>query len=256
MVAASGARAQTVTEVKVERVRPQREKHPTFRFLKENRDWLRARLDLLRAKSVERKGGGEEIDPRFLAYQKLLAEARTSLDSVSTAEDLRRRRDLLASINDLGTLESELDMMDRQLAAQRQRLGILQDDFTGRQRTALVVVLSGYPRDIAVSQIAITLDDSSTQTIPITAEQRQALRFGGIVQVFHEFVEPREQIVQVAMIGDVWPSGEKGYVTLEPARDRITFLRLDLSGVRVDRGAAGIQASTWLHDTSLRAGGG
>src|SRR5262245_58388140 len=39
------AAAQTETEVVVERVRPQREKHTTLQFLKQNRDFIRYRYD-------------------------------------------------------------------------------------------------------------------------------------------------------------------------------------------------------------------
>src|SRR6185503_1095785 len=55
-VHAAPASAQTVTEVRVERVRPPREKHATLRFLKDNRDFIRGRFDLLRAEPRDGRG--------------------------------------------------------------------------------------------------------------------------------------------------------------------------------------------------------
>ena len=249
--------AQAAAEVKVERVRPKKEKVATLRFLKENRDFIRARIDLLREKPLGANGIAEQIDSRYLDYPRMLAEIASAKDSVALADDARRRQNLLASITQLGELEADLDQMDRLLAEQRGRLGILEKDFTGNQLTALVVVVSGYPRgDVGVSEIAITLEDGARLSVPLWPEQRQALQRGGVVQVFHGFVEPREQVVEVAITGDRWPSGDSGFVTLDPTRDRLTFLRLDLSEVRPNQGAASIHASTWLHDTKPRSGGG
>lgn len=247
---------QAPTRVKVERVRPRKEKLATLRFLKENRDFIRARFDLLRQKPDGGLGDAGQIDPRFLAYQAMLRGVFAARDSVAAADDSLQRLALLASITDLGRLESQLDVMERLLADQRGRLGILQEDFTGRQQTALVVVLSGYPAGAEVSQVAITLEDGDTLRVPLSAEHRASLQKGGIVQVFHGFVEPREQVVEVAITGDRWPGGDSGFVTLDPARDRLTLLRLDLSSVQADRGAASIEANTWLHDARLHPGDG
>jgi hypothetical protein len=250
------ARAQETQSVTVERVRPTKEKYPTLRFLRENRDFIRARYDLLRQKPGGDEGRAGEIDPRFLAYQEMLRDLFAARDSVSAADDSLARQQLLASITELGKLEDQLDLMDRLLADQRTRLGILQEDFTGRQQTALVVVLSGYPASAAVERVAITLEDGDTLTVPLTDEHREALRKGGVVEIFHGFVEPREQVVEVAITGDRWPAGDTGFVSLDPPRDRLTLLRLDLSSVKPDRGATSIQANTWLHDARLHPGDG
>ncbi len=250
------ARAQATEAITVERVRPTKEKIPTLRFLKENRDFIRARYDLLRQKPDGTLGDAGEIDPRFLAYQEMLRDLLAARDSVSAADDSLARRQLLASISDLGRLEEQLDLMDRLLAGQRTRLGILQEDFTGRQQTALVVVLSGYPAEAEIGQVSITLEDGDTLTVPLSDEHRASLRKGGVVQIFHGFVEPREQVVEVAITGERWPAGDAGYVTIDPARDRMTLLRLDLSSVQPERGAASIQANTWIHDARLHPGDG
>ena len=108
--------------------------------------------------------------------------------------------------------------------------------------------LSGYPRRTALSTVALTLDDGSAVSVPLTDDQRAALQHGGAVQVFHGYVEPREQVVQIALAGVGTAAGDAGYVTLEPARDRLTLLRLDLSAVEAAAGAPGIHATTWLND--------
>ena len=250
------ARAEETVSVTVERVRPKKDKMPTLRFLKENRDFIRARYDLLRQKPGGGSGEAGEIDPRFLAYQEMLRNLFAARDSVGAAGDSLARQQLLASITQLGRLEDQLDLMDRLLAEQRTRLGVLQDDFTGRQRTALVVVLSGYPAAAGVDRVSIKLEDGDTLSVPLTDAHRASLRKGGVVQVFHGFVEPRSQVIEVAIAGDRWPAGDTGFVTLDPARDRLTLLRLDLSTVRPDGGAPSIQANTWLHDAGLHPGDG
>ena len=256
LFATPAARAQEAQSVTVERVKPTKEKYPTLTFLRENRDFIRARYDLLRQKPGGDEGRAGDIDPRFLAYQEMLRDLMSARDSVAAENDSLARQQLLASIADPARLEDQLDLMDRLLADQRTRLGILQDDFTGRQQTALVVVLSGYPASAAVERVAITLEDGDTLTVPLTDEHRASLRKGGVVEIFHGFVEPRAQVVEVAITGDRWPAGDTGFVSLDPPRDRLTLLRLDLTSVKADRGATSIQANTWLHDARLHPGDG
>jgi len=238
------------TEVQVERVRPGREKHPTLRFLKANRDFIRARLDLLREKPGDALAGAEAIDPRFLAYRELMTAALAGADSVQASEDMRSRRTLFASVTELGQLESQLDQLERLLAAQRQRLTALQDDFTGHQRTALAIVARGYPADATLLTVGFALEDGGQVTITLTDAQRAALREGGALELFHGLVEPRDQVVAVSLAGSQWPAGETGFVSLAPPRDRLTFLQLDFSALRAERGAASLSASTWLLDAT------
>ena len=79
----------TVTTLTVERERPVREKLPTLQFLRANRDFIRARFDRLRLESHDAHAGAGDIDPRFLAYRRLLAEIAASKDSVARASDAR-----------------------------------------------------------------------------------------------------------------------------------------------------------------------
>lgn len=236
------------TEVKVERIKPKKEKLATLRFLKENRDFIRARYDQLKETPIAQRAGAEDLDPRFLAYRAMLAQINSAKDSVATIADLHGREELLRSVTQLGDLESQLDLMERLLATQRTRLGVLQADFAGEQRTSLMVVLQGDPAVAALSEVSIQLEDGARLTLPLTPDQHESLRHGGLVEIFHGFVEPREQVVVVTLTGGAWPSGETGYVTLQPTRDRLMLLRLDLTDLRPERGAPSIRAHTWLHD--------
>jgi hypothetical protein len=245
---ATGGPVPGETPVRVERLAPTREKLPTLRFLRENRDFIRAQFDLLRERPGSRGGAAEAIDPRFLDYEKLLAEVRSSDDSLRGAEGERARRQLLESITQLGGIEAQLDLMERLLVDQRTRLATLEDDFTRHQETALMVVVSGYPAAAPVAEIGLALDDGDSVRVTLTEEQRASLRSGGVIELCHRFVEPRQQVVRLTLTGDAWPHGDSGYVTVEPARDRLTFLRFDLSKVQAAQGGVSVQASTWLHE--------
>ena len=248
------APGQTVTAVRVERMRPQREKFATLRFLKQNRDFLRSRFDRLEEKPAGRAGAAGAIDPRFLAYQRMLAEASGAQDSAAVAEEARKRRELFGSVTELGELETQLDLLDRLLADQRTRLAALQEDFAGRQQTALSIVVSGYPGSAPVSTVGIKLEDGAQIEIPISDSQRESLRRGGVLQIFHGLIEPREQVIEVSIGGAPGDTGAApGFITLDPSRDRLTFLRLDLSPVRATEGASSLLANTWVLDAELHA---
>lgn len=244
------------TEVKVERMRPEKEKVPTLRFLRENLDFIRAQFDRLREKPVDQHAAATDLDPRLLNYARLLAEALASRDTVGAAEDARSRQHLLESIAQLGSLENQLDLMEHHLEKQRIRLAYLEDDFTGHQQTALMVVLSGYPKDVAVSEVTVALDDGDPIHVTLSPEQCQSLRRGGVVELFHGFAEPREQVVQVSLGAAGLPAGDPGYVTVSPMRDRLMFLRFDLSNVQPAQGGSSVRASTWLHEAGARSAQG
>jgi hypothetical protein len=236
------------TEIKVERVRPEKESVPTLRFLRENLDFIRAQFDRLREKPVDQRADAADLDPRLLQYARLLAEALASRDTVGATEDARARQHLLESIAQLGSLEAQLDQMEHHLEKQRIRLAYLEDDFTGHQQTALMVVLSGYPKDLAVTEVTLTLDDGAPIHVALSPEQCESLRRGGVVELFHGFAEPREQVVELSLAAAGLPAGGSGFVTLSPMRDRLMFLRFDLSNVQPAQGGASVRASTWLHE--------
>jgi hypothetical protein len=243
------------TEVRVERVRPKRVKHPTLQFLRANRDFIRSRYDRLRERP-DGEAHAEAIDPRYLNYAAMLAAIQAAQDSVTLTDEARRRQELFASITELGRLEDQLDQMDRLLAAQQVRLATLEQDFTGRQETGLVIVLRGYPAGGDVAEVAIGFEDGTHLDVALATPEREALRRGGVVQLYHAFVEPREQVFEIAFRGEGWTGDDTGFVTLEPARDRLTFLELDLSGASAGRGAASVHATTWLHQTKTLSTGG
>lgn len=236
------------TPVRIERMKPRKEKPPTLRFLRANRDFIRLSLDRTRELALASNASPLAVDPRFLDYPRMLANVLQARDSVALADDALRRRELFESVTQLGQLEAQLDLLDRLLADQRSRLGVLQANFTGQQRTALLVVASGYPTGAAVSRVSVQLEDGDTLSVELSDEQRAALERGAAVQIFHGFAEPREQDVRVGIGGSAWPSGDAGWVHLDPTRDRLTVLRLDLSGVQSANGITGVRASTWLHE--------
>lgn len=246
----AGAQAPVETEVRIERVKPKKVKHPTLRFLQANRDFIRARYDRLRETPLEQRESGE-IDPRFLAYQALLQSVFAADDSVASSEEQRRKREFLRSVTELGALESQLDQLERLLAGQRERLAALQSDFTGAQSTALAIVLSGDPGEAAPEAITLTLEDGTRLEFALSPDQRDALKRGGAVQVHHAMVEPRSQVLEIALRGPAWNANEPAFLTLEPTRDRLTLLRLDLSSLVPAQGVASLHATTWLHDSRV-----
>lgn len=251
LLPATEASAQKFIEVKVESVKPQKSKHSTLRFLKENRDFIRERLDLLRQSSRELGQNASSINPRFLAYQEMLQAIMSAQDSVSSAADAQRRMALLESINELGSLEDRLDLMDELLANQRDRLAILQTNFTNDQSTALMVLLSGYPRGMDLTEIALRIEDGTTVFIPISEEQQVSLSQGGIAQIYHGFIEPRQQIIEVLCKGSAWPEGNSGFVKVDPKHDRLTLLKFDLTHLNQTGVGSSMRASTWLHEDTV-----
>ena len=243
-------------DVRVDRVRPRREKNPTLRFLKANREFLRARFDMLRQGPGSHSGGAGSIDPRFLAYQRMILEARSAGDSLAAADESEKRHKLFQSVTELGMLETQLDQMDRLLAQQRSRLGVLQADFAGRQRTTLAIVVTGFPGQEPLSTLGLKFEDGDSLEVQLSPEQCQSLRQGGILEVFHGLVEPREQVFQIVLGAAGRTATTAGWITLDPERDRLTFLRLDLAPAHLSDRAASMTASTWVLDAISAANDG
>lgn len=241
----------TVTVVRIERVKPRKEKLPTLRFLKANKDFIRARFDRLRQESRTQAVHAGDLDPRFLEYRKLLAEIAAAKDSVAAAAEARERAALFASVSDLATLERELDQMERLLESQRTRLAVLQADFAGRQRTELDIVLTGHALTGRVDSVAVRLEDGSLHAAGLDSTQRESLRKGGVLEVFRGLIEPREQVLEITLHGEGWTLAGPGYVTLEPRRDQLTFLKLDLAQANPKQGLSSIVAGTWCLDASV-----
>jgi len=247
---------ENATDVRLERVKPNREKPPTMRFLKANRAFIRSRFDVTHEHPVNAQGDALAVDPRFLAYQELLASVNAGRDTVAADDAAARQREYLARVGELADLEAQLDRMERMLAEQRDRLGVVQADFTGHPMTELIVVASGDPGPSAPATLSVALESGDTVVTALTDDQRRTLARGGVVELYRGFVEPREQTLELSLTGGAWPATDRGWLDLDPPRDRITLVRFDLTTANPATGAAGIKASTWLHDGRLPAGNG
>ncbi len=218
-----------VPEVAVERVEPE-EKMETVRFLRENREFFRAQLDLLRQTfGTLHFGYAQGLDARALMLQELLAQGRADADSASMAMANDRTRRLLESVAELAALEEEMNRMEETLFAERDRLARLEEDFAGRQETALIVLLAGIPSGSAPQEIRFREIGGDTYRVAISDPERQALADGGLAQLFHAFVEPRELRFAVTLQGDGITDAPELQVVVTPERDRLTFLELDLA---------------------------
>ena len=217
--------------VKVERADHDRPKDPTLRFLTENRDFFRARLDdLLLTLQRDRGGDGEPLDPRFLRYREMMAAIRAAQDSAAAGEEWIRQRELMESVGDLAELEDEMDEMERLLVEQEQRLAWLEEDFVGRQSTALVVLLRGVPAGPAPSHVVLADADGETIRVTLDEAARAALERGGAVELVKRLAEPREHRWQLSFEGAGWDARHWD-LTLAPERDRLTFLEIDAVGL-------------------------
>jgi len=81
--------------------------------------------------------------------------------------------------------------------------------------------------------------------VPLTAQQQASLAQGGIAQIYHEFVEPREHAYAVSFEGEGWAGVAPVVVAVMAARDRLTFLELDLSRLDGSQDTAGLLTSIW-----------
>jgi hypothetical protein len=206
------------------------EKIRTLRFLRENREFFRAQLDLLRQTfGTLHFGYAQGLDARALMLKELLAQGRADADSASMAAANDRTRRILESIAELAALEEEMNRMEETLFAQRERLGRLEDDFAGRQETALIVLLSGVPSGGAPQEIRFREEGGDTYRVALSDPERAALAEGGLAQLFHAFVEPRELRFAVSLQGDGFANAPEMHLVVSPERDRLTFLELDLA---------------------------
>jgi hypothetical protein len=225
---AGGARAGEPDDgVRVERAESERPE--TLRFLGENREFFRARLDLLRVTLGPRHGSASEIDPRYLRWQEMLAANETARDSTALGEEWIRRRELMQSVEDLLALEETMDGMESMLDAQAGRLARLEEDFTGAQSTALVVLLTGVPTSPPPTEISLVDPDGEDWIVDLDADTRLALERGGTVELLHRLVEPRPHRLEVRLAGDGWDDAGPFALAVEPTRDRMTFVELDLA---------------------------
>lgn len=235
---------EVTTEVKREKDR--KTKHESLRFLRDHRVFLRAQMDRLSLlTSLSERGKATMIDDRMLRLQQLAAAIAAARDTVDVEEAATARRDLLDSVERLGELDAQLVLMEALLADQKGRLRVLEEDFLGHQETALVILVRGLPDQDSPAGLILT-EDRRTLEVLLTADQQVSLRQGGVAQVFHRFVEPRDHLFEVGFAGAGWDEVPTAQVPVTAARDRITFVELDLNALRPDPVDVGLQARVWV----------
>jgi hypothetical protein len=213
----------------VDAVKRDAPKHPTLRFLGENRDFFRAQMDLLRMRLRDDwDGTAMDLDPRWLAWRDMLARMGAASDSAAASAEWLRRRELMESVGELVALELEMDEMEGLLTEQEARLIRLEDDFVGTQQTALVVLLTGAASGATPSGVTLRDPDGVTSRIELTERVRDSMARGGSAELFHRLVEPRAHGLEVQLEGPGFEAMDLT-VAVEPQRHRITFLEIDLS---------------------------
>lgn len=234
-----------VETIEVKRAENQEPKHPSLMFLKDNRVFIRAQLDLLRVQTTRtRVDQAQVIDQRYLLLKQMSAAIAAARDTVSAESLLTAQRQLMTSVTQLGDLEQQLARVEHLLSDHRTRLLAIEQDFLAHQETALVILIRGFAGKNAPATVVIT-EDEDVVRVELTPEQRASLQQGGIAQVYHEFVEPREHVFSVGFEGDGWPAAATIPVTVDTARDRLTFLGLDLSRLDPSREAMGLLTDVW-----------
>ena len=98
-----------------------------------------------------------------------------------------------------------------------------------------------------------SISPRAASSAALNGTQRESLRHGSALEVFRGLVEPRPQSIDVALFGEGWSAVGHGLVTLEPARNQVTFLKLDLAQAQPARGVGSITAGTWTLDPGLPA---
>ncbi len=234
----------TIEIIEVKRAETKEPRHPSLQFLRDNRTFLRSQLDRLRQTRQTVSNDAQTLDERLLRLQELSNAIAAARDTVGDRDAALAERTILENVTDLGDLVAELALMEQLLVDHRERLLVLEQDFLGRQETSLVILLRGLGGGDAPEAILLGEDDDVVR-IELTPEQRASLEQGGIAQLYHEFVEPREHVFQVSFAGASWVDAPPVSVTIETPRDRLTFLELDAS--RLDRGeiASGLTTSVW-----------
>lgn len=209
-------------QVHLERARPEPDEVKTLRFLRENRAFLRGRLDAVRTAWDSAIGAPTSIDARWIRHRAELDAARAALASShrAAAED---------SLNDglraLAELESALEALERTAREQSERLTELRSELDESRPPSLVLLFSGASPS---SEIAWTPEISPARWIQLDAQTKEALSRGGIVEAWNGYVEPRRQSFELASDGAV------GYLTLavEPASSH--YVLVDLSSLGSD----------------------
>ena len=233
------------TTTEVERAHPREKVHTSLRFLHDNRVFIRAELDRLQMLTIiNSEGEAAILTDRLLRLQELADAIAAARDTVDIEAAATARRGLLASVTELGELEKQLVLMEGLVVDQRNRLQVLEADFLGQQETALVILVRGLPADQRPDGLTIS-EENEHHNVPLTLGQQNSLAKGGVAQVFHRYVEPRDHTYTVAFAGEAWAEALPIEVPVSATRDRITFLELDLTDLTPDVPGSGLQAKVW-----------
>ena len=234
--------------IKVERQKPKREKHPTVQFLRDNVAFLRSRIDALREKAIQRKVDSDELDARYLAFIDMLEQRE---DAESRLGGATQSDSLMESIADLAAIEAHLEDLEKMLSDQEMRLLYLHEDYVGHQQTSLVVLLEGIP-EVPLTAITVRFEGGADVRIPFDTKMQTVLQRDGLVQLFHDYMEPRAQWVELTL---VTPEGAlvPGYVELIPVRDRLNYLQFDISGLQAGAGPEEMEATLWAQRVESNA---
>ena len=236
---------ETVETTEVKTRKTKKRDHDSLRFLRDNRDFLRAQLDRLRLETrFERRGAAEDLDPRYLRLQEMAAAIAAARDTVDHQGADLERRQLMQSVSELRDLEWQLDVMDSLLTDQGARLTWVEEDFLGRQETALVVLVKGADEKPAPTGLIIS-DGEETLTVVLDETQRLSLARGGLVQIDHRLVEPRAHTLAVSLTGPGWENHGESVIQIDAVRDRMTFLELDLSSLDTQQPTVALGVDVW-----------
>ena len=88
-------------------------------------------------------------------------------------------------------------------------------------------------------------EENETLHVDLSPEQRASLERGGIVQIDHRLVEPRDHTLTVAFTGEEWEGDEVAALEVASPRDRLTFLELDLAALEPGKPAGHLAAKVW-----------
>jgi hypothetical protein len=232
--------------IEVKRAESAETKYPTLQFLNDNRVFLRARLDQLSTRVIKtRTTGAETLDPRFLLLKEMAEAISAARDTVDAANNQMPQDSLLTSVSRLGDLEAELTLMESLLSEQQGRLLALEQDFLGNQETALVILMKGLTGKSTAPGAVVLTEENEVVRVGLTPEHRLSLTQGGIAEIYFEYVEPREHLIEVSFSGGNWAEVPPVKVAVDTVRDRITFLELDLGGLDKSRQYSGLQTAVW-----------
>jgi len=251
---AEAPRGEEVQSIEVRRVKPAKEKKPSLRFLKENIAFLRGRIDGLEASARNRDGDSRGIDPRWLAYLEMTQEIETAEERLRSQTDALEVGRLLDDITELARIEARLQELENLLASESERLDQIQEDFVGRQRTTLVVLLQGQTTTKIPRGMTLVREDGTEVRVTVGTALLEALGRGATAQADHDFVEPREQWMALSLPGQAGEPGATGYIEFSPVRDQVNFIELDLDSM-VSTAVDAWQARFWSRPYGEAEGG-